>query len=94
MHENTRLLVSRTVVGYLETAGIETIELPGVLPDLNPIELYWDVLSLCVSERDQSPQTFQELIQALTEEWEAIPQGAVRRVIGSMTRRCNECIQA
>jgi len=40
------------------------------------------------------PTNFQELAQALTEEWDIIPANVIRRYIGSMRRRCNAVIQA
>ena len=67
MHVNARLRVARIVVENLETAGIDTMEWPAVSLDLNPIKHCWDILSRRVSERDQPPQTIQELTQALTE---------------------------
>lgn len=42
----------------------------------------------------RGPQTLAALTRMLQEEWEAIPQACVRRLINSMQRRCVACVEA
>ncbi len=54
----------------------------------------WDILQRRVSRRPNLPQTVQTLTEALREEWVAIDQGSIRRLIRSMPRRCRQCVQS
>ena len=63
--------------------------------DLAPSEHLWDELDGRVYIRDpqQLADNFQELERALFHEWQRIPQNVITRLIHSMRRRCNACIQ-
>lgn len=94
MHDNARPHTARLTTAYLEQEGIEVMEWPARSPDLNPIEHVWDILYRRVTRMANPPQTIQELENALVQEWNAIPQGTIRRLIRSMPRRCRECVTA
>lgn len=94
MQDNARPHTARVVMAYLDQEGINVMEWPARSPDLNPIEHLWDMLQRRVSRRPNPPQTVQTLTEALREEWAAIDQGSIRRLIRSMPRRCRECVQA
>ena len=94
MHDNARPHVARVCRQYLEDEGIDTIEWPSRSPDLNPIEHLWDIMFQSIRRRQVAPQTLQELTDALRQIWEDIPQDTIRRLIRSMPRRCQACIQA
>lgn len=94
MHDNARPHVARVCRQYLEDEGIETIEWPSRSPDLNPIEHLWDIMFRSIRRRQVAPQTVQQLRDALTQIWEEMPQDTIRRLIRSMPRRCQACIQA
>lgn len=94
MHDNARPHTARLTTAYLEQEGIEVMEWPARSPDLNPIEHVWDILYRRVTHMANPPQTIQELENALVQEWNAIPQGTIRRLIRSMPRRCRECVTA
>ena len=94
MHHNARPHVARVCRQYLEDEGIDTIEWPSRSPDLNPIEHLWDIMFRSIRRRQVAPQTLQELTDALRQIWEDIPQDTIRRLIRSMPRRCQACIQA
>ena len=94
MHDNARPHVARVCRQYLEDEGIDTIEWPSRSPDLNPIEHLWDIMFRSIRCRQVAPQTLQELTDALRQTWEDIPQDTIRRLIRSMPRRCQACIQA
>ena len=58
----------------LEEQGIQRINFPARLPDLNPIEHAWDALVRKVADHQDPPMTIQQLQQCLLEEWQQIPQ--------------------
>jgi hypothetical protein len=63
-------------------------------PDLSPIENLWDELIKRIRHRHNSPETLQELRDAIVHEWNNIPQGFIQRLIGSMHRRCEADVDA
>ena len=65
---------------------------PARSPDLNPIEHLWDVLGRRVRALNPPAVTLQELSQQLQQEWLAIPQHTLRRLVDSMRRRCDACV--
>ena len=94
MHDNAWPYVARVCRQYLEDEGIDTTEWPPRSPDLNPIELLWDIMFQSIRRCQVAPQTLQELRDALIQIWEDIPQDTIRRLIRSRLRRCQACIQA
>uniref|UniRef100_A0A673KR97 Tc1-like transposase DDE domain-containing protein n=1 Tax=Sinocyclocheilus rhinocerous TaxID=307959 RepID=A0A673KR97_9TELE len=54
---------------------------------LNPIENIWDQLSCRVEGRKPAPQN-------LNEEWNAMPQQIISRLVNSMRRCCQAVIDA
>uniref|UniRef100_A0A3B4TJG1 Tc1-like transposase DDE domain-containing protein n=1 Tax=Seriola dumerili TaxID=41447 RepID=A0A3B4TJG1_SERDU len=74
------------------TQGMQQMPWPTYSPDMNPIEHAWDALGRAIKERDNIPQTLQELAQALTEEWEALPTDNINKLVDSMPRRLNALI--
>uniref|UniRef100_A0A671VKC8 HTH cro/C1-type domain-containing protein n=1 Tax=Sparus aurata TaxID=8175 RepID=A0A671VKC8_SPAAU len=77
----------------LET-GVPQIEWPALSPDLNPIENLWDQLIRRVEARNSVPQNLNDLRAALQEEWDAMPQQTITRLVDSMRRRCIAVIDA
>ncbi|GFX06335.1 transposable element Tcb2 transposase [Trichonephila clavipes] len=69
--------------------GIVRMEWPACSPDMNPIEHVWDALGRRVAGRQPPPQTLQELVRALLEEWDRIPQLVINSLIDSMPQRCS-----
>uniref|UniRef100_A0A667XUS2 Tc1-like transposase DDE domain-containing protein n=1 Tax=Myripristis murdjan TaxID=586833 RepID=A0A667XUS2_9TELE len=70
------------------------MEWPALSPDLNPIENLWDQLSRRVEARSSVPQNLNVLRAALQEEWDAMPQQTISRLVNSMRRRCQAVIDA
>ena len=64
------------------------MEWPASSPDLNPIEHLWDQLGHAVHARVTNTTTSADLRQMLVEEWDAIPQQCVTRLVTSMRKRC------
>lgn len=77
---------------YLQNLGVERMEWPASSPDLNPIEHLWDQLGRAVRARVTNTTTLADLRQMLDEEWDAIPQQCVTRLVTSMRRRCQAVV--
>ena len=92
MDDNARAHRARITNRYLEQAAVVRLDWPARSPDLNPIEHAWDMLQ--ISSRQVQPATLRELREALIEEWAQLPQHKLRRLIGSMRRRCQAVINA
>jgi transposase len=74
----------------LEDLEVQLLPWPSRSPDLNPIEHVWDILGRRMQHR--SPGNLNQLFEALQEEWDAIPQDDLDRLISSMPRRVGEVI--
>ena len=94
MDDNARAHRARITNRYLEQAAIVRLDWLARSPDLNPIEHTWDMLQKAISSRQVQPATVRELREALIEEWAQLPQHKLRRLIGSMRRRCQAVINA
>ena len=75
------------------------MNLPARSPDLTPIELAWDMLSRRIRQRQHPPDTLRTLIDALVQEWQAIPQNdggssGVCHVVVTSVRMLGEAIPA
>lgn len=92
--DNARPHTARVSLQFLEDAQINVLQWPAKSPDLSPIENLWSILKANVKRRDNPPTTAQELEAALLEEWQAIPQQAIRKLFNSMRKRCVKCVQA
>jgi len=60
VHDNALPHVARVCRQFLEDEGIDTIEWPPLLPDLNPIAHLWDIMFRSIRHRQVAPQTVQE----------------------------------
>jgi hypothetical protein len=67
---------------------------PALSPDLKLIKHLWDELGRRVRNGLNPPETLDELRRALIQEWNNIPQAFIRKLIGSMRRRCQAVINA
>ena len=63
-------------------------------PNLNPIEHPWDDLDRRIRQRQPQPQSLQQLVNALQDEWNNISQQAIRTLISSMGRCCQAVIDS
>ena len=85
MQDGARAHTSRVTTRFLEDLGILVMDWPPRSPDLSCIEHH-------NHNRQLQPQTLQELKDALLEEWRAIPQETIRRLIRRMSRQCQAVI--
>lgn len=56
-----------------------------ITPDLNPVEHLWDIMYWCIQFHQVTPQTVQELTDALMQVWEKMPQDTMCRPRWSYT---------
>ncbi|GLD67633.1 caspase-13-like protein [Lates japonicus] len=77
---------------YLQNLGVERMEWPASSPDLNPIQHVWDQFGHAVCARVTNTTMLADLRQMLVEEWGAIPQQCVIRLVTSMRRRCQAVV--
>ena len=89
--DNARAHWARVVTDYLQRRNIPSLLCPAMSPNLLPIEHVWDIHSKRVRRRTPQPSTLGELGAALQEKWGRITQITIRRLIGSMRRRCIAC---
>ena len=87
-HVNARPHTARITTALLTNSNVAVLPWPSKSPDLNPIEHIWDDLGRHVRQGQPQPQSFQQLVNALQDEWNNIPQQAIRTLISSMSRRC------
>ena len=77
---------------FLQANNIPVLPWPAYSPDLNPIEFLWNYLKQKVHAL--TLQNVAQLQAALWREWNAIPLQMIRRLLGSMRRRCTASIRA
>ena len=81
-------------MAFLQQNTVDVMHWPPYSPDPSPIEHLWDVLDRRVCNRSQPPTTRQALRLTLIQEWNAIPQAEINRLILSMTRRVHAGLNA
>jgi hypothetical protein len=95
MQDNAPIHTASLVKEWFENEGIPLLDWPPFSPDLNPIEHLWHLIkcwlqenrpTLCLGGKSKADWT--ALGQAIVEAWEAIPQGQIDNLIGSMQKRC------
>ena len=89
--DNACAQCAHVVLNHLQTRGIQSLPWPAMSPDLSPIEHIWDILGRRVQGHVPAPRNLQEMANVLQEEWRRIPQNDIRRLVGSMRRRCVAC---
>ena len=83
--DNARPHRARFISDYLQNLGVERME-------FNPIEQLWYQLRCAVRARVTNTTRLADLPQTLVEEWDAIPQQRVTRLVTSMRRRCQAVV--
>ncbi|KAG5359492.1 Transposable element Tcb1 transposase [Yarrowia sp. C11] len=102
MQDRNPIHTAQLITKYLAEKQIETMEWPPYSPDLNPIEDAWAVVKKMaaetapnvwnasgVSEKDKA-----NLIKALSDAWESIPDSTFEDLVKSMPGRLAKCIAA
>ena len=81
---------ARIVDNFLQLYGVQQLEWPPMFPDLSCIEHLCDILGRAVNKHINQHTRLADL-QRLLQEWAAIPQRQIQRLVNSMRRRLNEC---
>lgn len=92
--DNARPHSARITIDCLAEANVDVMEWPAYSPDLSPIEHLWDILKRRLEKRQQKPRNRQQLMEALQDEWQRVPQIQIQRLIRSMRRRTCACYVA
>uniref|UniRef100_A0A3Q1CD29 Tc1-like transposase DDE domain-containing protein n=1 Tax=Amphiprion ocellaris TaxID=80972 RepID=A0A3Q1CD29_AMPOC len=82
------------VTAQLQEVGVPHMVWPAMSPDLNPTEHVWDQLKQRLDARTPPLRDLAELHVALVEEWNALPQNNIMRLVRSMRHRCQAVIAA
>jgi transposase len=76
--------------------GLERLPHPARSPDLNPIEHVWAIVKKAVLKRQRSGlltlNSVEDLWVAMRDEWDAVPQETIDRIIDSMPARLEAVI--
>ncbi len=92
--DNARPHTARVAMDFLAQQNVDVLPWPAVSPDMSPIEHVWGEMKRRLRALPNQPVTLADLAAALVQIWNAIPQAFLNRLIGSMRRRCQACIQA
>ena len=93
--DNVTSYTASDTVHFLITNNIYFIDdWPAKSPDINPIEHAWDILDRRVRRRLNQPANFNELRQALIQEWNNIPQAEINNLVNYMRRRYNAVVNS
>ena len=92
LQDNSPVHKSHIVQNWLHNHGITLIDFPPYSPDLNPIENLWQDVEKRVEKR--KPSSFDELQEAVTEEWKNTSTDFIRKLARSMPQRCRLVIEA
>uniref|UniRef100_A0AAZ3P0B5 Tc1-like transposase DDE domain-containing protein n=1 Tax=Oncorhynchus tshawytscha TaxID=74940 RepID=A0AAZ3P0B5_ONCTS len=93
-HDNATSHTARSVRDFLQDRNVSVLPWPATSPDLNHIELVWDLLDRRVKARVIPPRNVRELASALVEEWGNISQQELANLVQSMRRRCTAVLNA
>lgn len=89
--DNARPHRARAVNDYLQHQHVTRMDWPARSPDMSPIEHLWDVLGRRVRANHPPAVDLNALFLQLQQEWQAIPQNTIRRLVDSMRQRCLDC---
>lgn len=85
--DNARPHRARIVNERIALHGIARMDWPACSPDMNCIEHVWAVMSRQFARLEQTPQTLEQLANALRRIWHNIPQAIIDNLITTMPDR-------
>ena len=90
--DNARPHRGNIVNTFIHQNQINRLPWPANSPDLNPIKHLWDELGRRVKKNYPRAGDLNQLVQNLQQEWNAIPQEFLSKLVRSMRSRCRECL--
>ena len=87
-YDNARPHGKHIVNDFVRVNNINRLDCSANSPDLNCMEYLWDELGR------RTYRDIPQLRQCLAQEWQTIPQATIRCCVGSMRKRCQECVNA
>lgn len=94
MQDGAPAHTARATKAWLEQEGISCLPWTAQSPDMNPIEHVWFLLDKAMRKRRNKPTCAASLLVALREEWAAIPQETINKLIQSMPHRVSDLFRA
>ncbi|KAH0814939.1 hypothetical protein GEV33_007852 [Tenebrio molitor] len=85
--ENCSVHTARRVRAWIENHNINVLDWPSRSPDLNPIENMWGLLIQNLQQQRLVFRNREELLTAINNTWQALPQGYHRDLSLSMPKR-------
>ncbi len=78
---------------WLKSKNINTLNLPAISPDLNPLRMSWaKKQESCLPMASQYFRTVNELQESRIGEWDNLSTGELKKLIDSMSKRCLEIV--
>jgi hypothetical protein len=94
MQDGAPCHTARATLAWLQQEGISCLKWTAQSPDMNPIEHMWFILDQAVRRRKNKPTNRVNLFSILQEEWTAIPQDKINKLILSMPSRVHDLYHA
>jgi hypothetical protein len=91
--ENCSVHTARRVRAWIENHNINVLDWPSRSPDLNPIENMWGLLIQNLQQQRLVFRNREELLTAINNTWQALPQGYHRDLSLSMPKRIAKVIE-
>ncbi|KAL0147879.1 hypothetical protein M9458_056838, partial [Cirrhinus mrigala] len=93
-HDCTPVHKARSIKTWMTESGVDELDWPAQIPDLNPTEHLWDELEQRLRARPSRPTSVCDLTNALLEEWSKIPINTLLNLVDSLPRRVEAVIAA
>ena len=87
IQDNARAQTVLVFMTFLDVEGISVMNWLTMSPYINPIEHTWGNRSRQIRQWSYHPENVQNLIDALVQKWQSMPQKGIRFMLG----RCQEC---
>lgn len=91
-HDNARYYTSKQTQEKLKEINVKILPWPAKSPDINPVEQLWSIIDNKFKSRRMC--SVKQLIDGLSTEWSTIQPGLCEKLVFSMPKRIQKCIEA